>query len=199
MKKKLTHEEAGKIGGLISAKINRKKKKENIKKYLANPKLCQECKSIIPYNKRRSIFCTHSCAATFSNVRREFKRRICPWCKNEITNPKYCSQQCQHNFEWEQTKKLIASGQANVQDKIIKKYLLDVYGNKCMICSITEWIGQPVPLVMDHIDGNPEDSSLANLRIICHNCNALTPTFAGKNRGKGRHYRRQRYAEGKSY
>lgn len=52
---------------------------------------------------------------------------------------------------------------------------------------------------MDHIDGNSENNDLDNLRLICCNCDAQTSTYKAKNIGKGRHYRRQRYAEGKSY
>jgi hypothetical protein len=50
-----------------------------------------------------------------------------------------------------------------------------------------------MPLVLDHISGNPYDNSLNNLRVICHNCNAQTPTFAGRNKGSGRIERAKRY------
>ena len=43
-----------------------------------------------------------------------------------------------------------------------------------------------------------KNNNLDNLRLICPNCDALLPTFAGRNRGNGRVYRRLRYAEGKS-
>lgn len=32
-------------------------------------------------------------------------------------------------------------------------------------------------LEVDHIDGNPNNDSRENLRILCPNCHALTPTF----------------------
>lgn len=34
---------------------------------------------------------------------------------------------------------------------------------------------------------------------ICPNCDSQLPTFKARNRGKGRAWRRQRYADGKSY
>ena len=55
------------------------------------------------------------------------------------------------------------------------------------------------PLVIDHIDGNSENNNLSNLRVICPNCDSLTSTYKGLNKGNGRAYRRKRYKEGKSY
>lgn len=54
---------------------------------------------------------------------------------------------------------------------------------KCEQCGITEWQGQPVPLELDHINGDRWDNRLENLRILCPNCHALTPTNSGKNVG----------------
>lgn len=52
---------------------------------------------------------------------------------------------------------------------------------KCMSCDQTEWLGNPIPLELDHIDGNSTNNQLTNLRLLCPNCHALTPTYRGKN------------------
>ena len=52
---------------------------------------------------------------------------------------------------------------------------------------------------LEHNDGNSQNNSLDNLSLICPNCHSQTPTYKGANKGNGRHYRRVRYAEGKSY
>jgi len=83
--------------------------------------------------------------------------------------------------------------------KVARRYLLETRGCKCEICGISEWMGQKVPIVMDHINGNPEDNQLTNLRLICPNCDAQTPTYKSKNKGNGRHSRRERYKNGQSY
>jgi len=41
---------------------------------------------------------------------------------------------------------------------------------------------QPIPLELDHIDGNHQNNALDNLRLLCPNCHSLTPTFRGKNK-----------------
>jgi hypothetical protein len=55
---------------------------------------------------------------------------------------------------------------------------------KCECCGITKWNGFPAPLELDHINGNHFDNRLENLRILCPNCHAQTPTYRGKNKRK---------------
>jgi len=51
---------------------------------------------------------------------------------------------------------------------------------RCEICKIVEWNGLPVPLELDHIDGNHFNNYFDNLRIICPNCHAQTLTNSGR-------------------
>jgi 5-methylcytosine-specific restriction endonuclease McrA len=45
---------------------------------------------------------------------------------------------------------------------------------------------QEIPLELDHVDGNAGNNQIENLRVLCPNCHAQTPTAKGKNRGNGR-------------
>lgn len=82
----------------------------------------------------------------------------------------------------------------------IRKYLVDAQGDACAICLGTSlWQGLELRLVLDHVDGDPTNNRRENLRLVCPNCDSQLPTFKARNRGKGRAWRRQRYAEGKSY
>lgn len=56
------------------------------------------------------------------------------------------------------------------------------FEKKCYCCGLTEWMGQDIPLELEHKDGNNENHHLDNLTILCPNCHAQTPTHAGKNK-----------------
>lgn len=57
--------------------------------------------------------------------------------------------------------------------------LLDekIFDHKCCNCTNTDWMGLPIPLELEHIDGNSENNTLANLKMLCPNCHAQTPTY----------------------
>jgi hypothetical protein len=57
---------------------------------------------------------------------------------------------------------------------------------RCESCETEEWLGQPVPLELDHINGDVTDNRVENLRILCPNCHALTKTYRGKKLAKCR-------------
>lgn len=54
----------------------------------------------------------------------------------------------------------------------------------CEHCGLEEWMGVPIPLETDHINGVSNDHRITNLRLLCPNCHALTDTWKGRNIGK---------------
>lgn len=112
---------------------------------------------------------------------------------------KYCSIKCQHDHSYKEKIKLWFEKGIVPYKKQIKKFLIREYGEKCGTCNITEWQGKPIVFELEHKDGNSENNSLNNLQLICPNCHSQTGTYKGANRGNGRHSRRMRYHEGKSY
>jgi hypothetical protein len=78
-----------------------------------------------------------------------------------------------------------------VAPHFLRRILMDYYGERCLKCGWARRhpITGNVPIEVEHIDGNWENSRLTNLTLLCPNCHALTPTFRGLNRGRGRAYR----------
>jgi 5-methylcytosine-specific restriction endonuclease McrA len=61
-------------------------------------------------------------------------------------------------------------------DDLRKKLISEGVKNyECESCRLTEWLGKPIPLELDHIDGDHFNNSLDNLRILCPNCHSQTP------------------------
>ena len=53
-----------------------------------------------------------------------------------------------------------------------------IWEEKCSICGLgPEWNGGLLVLQLDHIDGDRKNWALENLRLVCPNCHAQTPTF----------------------
>ena len=208
---KLTFSEAGKLGAIAAAETIAANKQNRIDEYNLNPKLCKFCSAIISYDKRQNDYCNQSCSAKLLNLNKGFtlaenKLFNCLFCKkdfkaNGTDEHKYCSRDCMKAFWWQETKnKILNDGyDTSSNHRVARKLLIELNEGKCQICGLCEWQGQPMPLVLDHINGNSEDGNLSNLRVICNNCDALTDTYKGKNKGNGRAKRRERYREGKSY
>jgi hypothetical protein len=125
-----------------------------------------------------------------------------PW--HRSNRNKYCSIQCKNDYEHKQrVEKWLVTGDTGYKSdktpRFIIRYLTDTYGHKCDVCEITEWQNNPIVLELEHRDGNSKNNYLGNLCLICPNCHSQTETYKNRNKGNGRHARKQRYAEGKSF
>lgn len=66
-----------------------------------------------------------------------------------------------------------------LKNRLIKEGLKE---HKCENCNNTEWLGQPIPIELHHIDGDDSNNLLENLQLLCPNCHSLTETFRAKNK-----------------
>lgn len=123
-------------------------------------------------------------------------RTPCLTCGKEPASSlyKYCSNVCQMEYQhqkyierWKEGKEL-GLQRLGVVSIHVKRYLREKYGNKCCLCGWAEVNPKTkkVPLVADHIDGNWQNNVESNLRLVCPNCDALSPTYAALNKGNGR-------------
>ena len=215
MRNGMSCSEAGKLGAIASSKTHNEQKQKRIEEYNLNPTKCKHCGKSLDYEHRNNKFCCQSCSASYNNIgvvrngnpkQKNIKALkpqkmdlYCKFCNIKlIKNQKhFCSTQCQQNFYWQEKKKkidetgLFERGFGDeARRPIVKKYLVEKYGHKCSICGITEWMGKEVPLVVDHIDGNAENCSVDNFRLVCGNCDMQLPTYKRKNK-HGRTWRRK--------
>lgn len=170
-------------------------------KYASNPILCGYCGTAIPYEKRfDNKFCNKSCSASYNNAKfhkRIAKAKQCRHCGSAVEGRgnKYCDAcigKVRHAIK-------VTSVSDFKSDRRRRYFLLRTREHKCAVCGLLEWMGSEIPLQMDHIDGDSTNNSDSNLRLLCPNCHAQTPTYMGKNRGKGRRARMSRYRAGKSF
>lgn len=66
----------------------------------------------------------------------------------------------------------------NLRRRLIREGLNE---RRCEICGLDTWREEQLPLALDHINGDPCDNRIENLRILCPNCHALTDTWCGRN------------------
>jgi len=61
----------------------------------------------------------------------------------------------------------------------------------CEECLGTEWNGQPIPLELEHCNGDNTDHRLENLKLLCPNCHAQTAFYRGRNKRSSRNEKRE--------
>jgi 5-methylcytosine-specific restriction endonuclease McrA len=110
---------------------------------------------------------------------------------NHSTAAKFCSNKCQKNHEFTLRLNRWLYGVEEKSPRFLRRALAEKDGHKCMACDLTEWMGRPITLELDHIDGNHENNRIDNLRLICPNCHSQTNTYKNRNYGKGRPHRRK--------
>ncbi|MFD3697181.1 HNH endonuclease signature motif containing protein [Streptomyces sp. NPDC058646] len=75
---------------------------------------------------------------------------------------------------------------ARVHNTRLRRALLESGREEhCALCGMDgTWLGQPLSLEIDHIDGDWRNNRAGNLRFLCPNCHSTTDTYRG--RGKAR-------------
>jgi hypothetical protein len=76
---------------------------------------------------------------------------------------------------------LVDGRRANTHNLKLRMIAQGVKEARCEGCLRTIWNDLPIPLELDHVNGRRDDNRLANLRLLCPNCHAQTPTYRGRN------------------
>lgn len=88
--------------------------------------------------------------------------------ENPVYKGKYLPKLCEHS----------SLSSAHVKELV---YKLGLKENKCEVCGIAEWLGNPIICELHHINGDSSDNRIENLQILCPNCHSQTDNFRNRN------------------
>jgi hypothetical protein len=78
---------------------------------------------------------------------------------------------------------VVGKSRGNIKLRLLNARMLE---NRCERCSLSEWLGQPLTVQIDHINGIRDDHRLDNLRMLCPNCHSQTETYGRRNGNRKR-------------
>lgn len=205
--KMFTRSESGKLGyQKTQGKLTEHREAQKAAaraEYEANLPHCAFCDGVLPYEKRTQKFCNHSCAASFTNRGvahnpcQTERRSHCLRCRQPVqgTGKLYCSRDCASTHRVERFAENLLSGTGTLSSgsiPAIRRCLIRLRGEQCEKCGWNERhsVTKRVPLEVHHVDGNFENNTIGNVRLLCPNCHSLTPSFRNLNKGNGRGYRK---------
>lgn len=198
----MNRSEAGKLGALASQENRRKHQvvrlQASIAKFEARNLCCKYCSKPIPYERRFNAFCNQSCAALKHNSTRTKNVNNCRTCEIPLKThtSKFCSVEHAQLFiyrayigKWLAGD--VAGGTWRKVSAHVRHWLVEQYGEKCSECGWAKRhpVTGNIPVQVDHMDGNPDNHSPSNVRLLCPSCHSLTPTFGSLNKGCGRQRR----------
>lgn len=79
-------------------------------------------------------------------------------------------------------KKILNAEYSTLSFERLRKRIILEQKEKCNKCKLDKWLGNNMPLELEHIDGNHYNNERTNLEALCPNCHSLTPTWRGRNK-----------------
>lgn len=62
----------------------------------------------------------------------------------------------------------------NIKRRLLAAGMLEA---RCQECGLVDWLGEPLVIQLDHINGVSTDYRFQNLRMLCPNCHSQTETY----------------------
>ena len=146
-------------------------------------KLCPKCST---EHTKPGIFCSRKCANSRVWTEEQKDERSKQLTKTFSTfskaDLKARSQKGAEGRSKTAKENLLAADITTLSHGARRRRVLIEQDNKCIRCGLDSWLGDPISLELDHIDGNNKNNSRDNLECLCPNCHSQTPTWRGRNR-----------------
>jgi 5-methylcytosine-specific restriction endonuclease McrA len=151
-------------------------------------KECKKCKTKFEPAKGLTNFCSLSCRNSRSwsdsdklkkSIAAKNSEKVKNLCKNRPENfwVKIGETRKQNHKQ-----KILESEYSKLSFQSLRFRILYEQEERCNNCGLTDWMGQPLVLELEHKDGNHSNNSRENLEMLCPNCHSLTETWRGRNK-----------------
>lgn len=140
---------------------------------------CKNCDNEANPQLGTGLFCSRSCSSARLENREKINKKISAALKGRMPA-------CSHPKAREKAKiTRRAAYQTKIEtcdfDKLSRcgkrKRIFLEQNSKCNACNLKEWMGIKITFELDHIDGDTSNNDRENLRMLCPNCHAQTPTW----------------------
>lgn len=170
-------------------------------KYELNPNKCIKCGKVLSYEQRMYMTCGHSCGTQLAHDTKHFSKKYVKHgryktkpCKQCGCNTRsiFCNKVCESCYKRNQTLIKLKNGEyigKHTSTNSLRRSLIIERGHKCETCKIDNWQGSPVNLTLHHVDGDANNNTIENLKLLCWNCHSMTSNYGRKNKKSTRQFR----------
>ena len=141
-------------------------------------KICPKCGNV---HQKRGTFCSRSCASKRpttleANAKRRAKLKGKTFRDYSPQNLETISKRIATVNARIDATPIEELGHGKRRDRVFKEQQ-----HCCNRCGLSEWLGAPITLELEHKDGNRANNTRSNLEGLCPNCHSLTKTWRGRN------------------
>lgn len=150
---------------------------------------CSLCGEEIKHRNKNPKYCSLSCMWQAKRLKSK---------KNWTGQCVHCGASCKRGNKYcvacarDRVYNACQSTESVSKRETVRRFLIKKRGARCEGCHLDEWRGKPIPLELHHEDGNGDNNEEHNLKLLCPNCHALTPTYRSRNPVASESRRRKR-------